>query len=62
MNCANCGKPLTRDEIGMTKKLVGRGAVDCCCYACLAARFRVTEAWLRKKAEEFREAGCSLFR
>ncbi|MBQ6175323.1 MAG: hypothetical protein IKS31_10585 [Clostridia bacterium] len=63
MTCAACGRgPLTRDEIGLTKKLINRGAEACYCLDCLAARFRVGREALAQMAEAFRDAGCTLFR
>ena len=62
MNCVACGKErLTRDEIGLTRKLVNRGAAECFCLRCLAERFRVTEEQLLELARAFRENGCTLF-
>ena len=60
-SCIRCGAPLTRDEIGLTKKLINRGTVEYLCYHCLAAHFQVTVDDLRRKVEEFREMGCTLF-
>ena len=60
--CRLCRAPLTRDEIGLTKKLVNRGCTECLCYACLAEHFDVTVEELRRKVEEFREMGCTLFK
>lgn len=59
--CRECGAPLTRDEVGLTKKLINRGAVEYLCYPCMAARFAVTVEALEKKVVEFREMGCTLF-
>lgn len=59
--CISCGGVLTRDDIGMTKKLINRGAKQFYCIACLAAYFEVSEAEVRKKLDEFREMGCTLF-
>ena len=56
-----CSAPLTRDEIGLTKKLINRGCTDFLCLHCLAAHFQVTAEDLRRKAAEFREMGCTLF-
>ncbi len=63
MTCASCGRgPLTRDEIGLTKKLISRGAAECLCLNCLAEKFRVSRDSLLRMAEAFRESGCTLFR
>ena len=59
--CRRCGAPLTRDEIGLTKKLINRGCTEFLCYPCLAERFDVTVDLLRDKVEQFREMGCTLF-
>ncbi len=59
--CLQCGSPLTRDEVGLTKKLINRGCTEFLCYGCLAKRFDVTVDLLREKVEQFREMGCTLF-
>ena len=59
--CALCGASLSPDEIGLTKKLINRGAVTFFCLPCLARRFDVPEEALRAKIREFREMGCTLF-
>ena len=62
MTCAACGRgPLTRDEQGLTKKLINRGATQCLCLDCLSAKFRVPREELLRMAEAFRESGCTLF-
>ena len=59
--CMRCAAPLTRDEVGLTKKLINRGATEYLCFACLAAHFQVTTDLLKQKVVEFREMGCTLF-
>ena len=59
--CKICGEPLTRDEIGLTKKLINRGCTEFLCISCLAAHFRVTKDVLHRKIQEFRDMGCTLF-
>ncbi|MDD6049799.1 MAG: hypothetical protein PUC00_00770 [Clostridiales bacterium] len=59
--CCQCGAPLTQDEVGLTKKLINRGATSYLCYPCLAQRFAVTVEVLQEKVNEFREMGCTLF-
>ncbi len=59
--CYRCGAPLSQDEIGLTKKLINRGAADFLCYGCMAEHFLVTAAELQEKARQFREMGCTLF-
>lgn len=60
-NCIRCGSPLTKNEIGLTKKLINRGTTEYLCYGCMAAHFAVTVDVLKKKVAEFREMGCTLF-
>lgn len=60
--CMQCGRPLERDEKALYRKLFNRGANRFLCLTCQAEHFRVTEALLREKIEEFRAYGCSLFR
>ena len=59
--CKNCSAELTRDEIGLTKKLINRGATEYLCLACLGKRFDMTEEECRTLIAHFREAGCHLF-
>lgn len=59
--CIICGRTLSRDEIGMTKKMINRGAERYFCLACLARKFDVSEEILQDKIRQFREMGCTLF-
>ncbi len=59
--CRVCGAPLSRDEIGLTKKTISRGASEYFCLACLADHFQVSQQQLREKIVQFREMGCLLF-
>ena len=60
-NCIRCGAPLTRDEIGLHKKLVNRGSTSFCCIHCLSEEFKIPEDKLRDLIEQYRRTGCSLF-
>ena len=60
--CYVCGKtPLTKNEIGLTKKLIDRKAMSFYCIDCLAEYLEVTSEELEAKNEEFKEEGCTLF-
>ncbi|MBQ3668512.1 MAG: DUF2197 domain-containing protein [Clostridia bacterium] len=59
--CAVCQKTLTRDEIGITKKLINRGAESFLCKECLARRFKIEVKDVDRLIENFRRDGCSLF-
>lgn len=62
-NCYVCGKaPLTKDEIGITKKIIDRRTTTFYCLPCLAEYLEVTEEELLAKIEEFKNEGCTLFK
>ncbi len=61
-NCYICAKKnLNKDEIGITKKLLGKNEKRSFCLACLAKQLEVTEEELIDKINEFKEEGCKLF-
>ena len=61
LTCITCGRPLVKDEVALTRKLINRGATQYLCIDCLAKKFEVTREDLEKKIEEFRQMGCTLF-
>lgn len=62
-NCYVCGKQgLSKDEIGLTKKLISKNTDKFYCMPCLAEYLEVTEEELLAKIEEFKEEGCTLFK
>ena len=61
VRCAGCGRGLTQDEAGLSRKLINRSTTQLFCLSCLSARFRVPEEKLLEMIERFREAGCTLF-
>ncbi len=61
--CYVCGKvPLTKDEIGLIKKIINKNAVTFYCLPCLAEYLEVTEEELLAKIEDFKNDGCTLFK
>ena len=54
--------PLSKDEIGLVKKLIDKKANQFYCLSCLAEYFEVTEEELLAKVEQFKEEGCTLFK
>lgn len=61
--CYVCGKsPLSKEEIGITKKLIDKKTVNFYCLTCLAKYFEVDEEELVAKIEEFKNEGCTLFK
>ena len=61
VKCTECGIHLTQDDIGLTKKLLGKTLTEYCCVHCISKRLNVSEQRLREKIEEFRKSGCTLF-
>ena len=61
MKCANCGRELSRNETGLSFKLINRNTRECFCLECLSKRFRTSPEHLLELAEHFRKAGCTLF-
>ena len=62
-SCYVCGKnPLTKDEIGICKKLIDKKTTMFYCLPCLAEQFEVSVEELEAKIEAFKEEGCTLFK
>lgn len=62
INCFSCGKKrLSRDEIGINKKMLGREVRQFLCLDCLANHLEVTTDELLAIIEDFKEQGCILF-
>ena len=60
--CVSCGKkPLLKNEVGITKKLLGENTQVYYCLDCLAEYLDVTVQDIEDKIEEFKEQGCKLF-
>lgn len=62
MNCPVCRKPVEPVAAALTKKIVGPDAAEVRCLACLAAKFKTTEARLLDAARRYRDGGCTMFR
>ena len=60
--CAYCDKEkLSKDEIGLNKKLIHRQIKRMMCLTCMAAYFETTEEVLKEMIEGFKRQGCALF-
>ncbi|TAL39057.1 MAG: hypothetical protein EPN93_03000 [Spirochaetes bacterium] len=61
-NCYVCGKQdLSKNEIGLIKKLIDKDAKRYYCIDCLSEFLEVDTEFLLAKVEEFKEQGCILF-
>ena len=61
-NCKKCGKELSGNDIGLTKKLINRGSNEFLCIDCIAEKFDCTKELLEEKIRQFKESGCTLFK
>lgn len=59
--CIQCGKSLTYNEIGATKKFLNRGSREFLCFRCLGDKLNLAQEDMERKIEEFKLQGCSLF-
>lgn len=61
-DCYICGKKnISKNEIGLTKKLMGKNSKNFYCLSCLAEQLEVTTEELQNKIEEFKNEGCKYF-
>lgn len=61
-NCYNCSKEnLSKNEVGLTKKLLDKDIKRFYCLDCLAEYLDVDTEFLIVKIEEFKEQGCKQF-
>jgi hypothetical protein len=62
MDCFICGKrDLSRNEIGLNKKLIGKDVQKFHCLSCLAEYLGVTVDELQERIQDFKDSGCILF-
>lgn len=60
--CCICGAtPLSRDVVGINKKLRSPKIDQFYCFACLADYIGVDVETILAKIEQFKEEGCTLF-
>lgn len=59
--CLECNKNLTKDEIGLSKKMLGRNTKQFLCLECLSNYLNTDTEILIEKIEQFKEEGCTLF-
>lgn len=59
--CYECGLGVSRDTIGINKKLLGSKTRKILCLTCLATFLDCTEEDLRELIEDLKERGCTSF-
>ena len=59
--CAACEKHLTKDEVALSNKMLGRKTKELYCVDCLAELLDCERDDLEIKIMEFKEQGCALF-
>lgn len=60
--CISCGmENLSKNTIGINKKLLGEKVENFYCTDCLAEYLGVSKQDIMDKIEEFKEQGCKLF-
>ena len=59
--CSDCGKRLSKDEVALSQKMLGRAIIEFFCIDCLATYLECDRDDLEIKIQEFKEQGCTLF-
>lgn len=59
--CYYCQQELSKDDIGLCKKLLGKKIKQFFCRMHLAEVLDTDEEALTEKIEQFKEEGCTLF-
>jgi uncharacterized protein YlaI len=60
--CMKCDRELVKTDIALHKKIVNRTAQEYMCISCLAEYFKTTVEDLESMIEDFKRAGCTMFR
>ena len=62
IECVACGKKsLSKNEVGINKKLLGMKSENFYCLECLADFLEVEPQDILDKIEDFKNDGCKLF-
>ena len=61
IRCIQCGKILSKDEVALCKKLLGKNTKQFLGLDCLSAFLNTDSEILLQKIEQFKEEGCTLF-
>ena len=55
--CTNCSKDLAKDEIALSKKMLGKNTKQYLCLDCLSEYLNTDKEILVEKIEQFNEEG-----
>lgn len=62
IDCAYCdNENLSKDEIGLNKKLIHHQVERMMCFACISEYFETPEEEMKEMVKEFKRQGCELF-
>lgn len=62
IDCFICGKEsLSRNVVGLNKKLIGRNIDKSHCINCLSDYLEISIEDLEERIQEFKNSGCTLF-
>ena len=61
IECCVCSRTLVKDEIALSKKLLGIDTEDYYCIDCMSEYLECKKEDLEIKIQEFKEQGCTLF-
>lgn len=59
--CIDCNKDLSKEEVALNKKMLGKNTRQHLCLSCLGEYLNTDREMLLKKIEYFKEEGCILF-
>lgn len=62
IKCVVCGENVEKVSKALCQKLFDRKTKKIMCLSCLSNELEVEESALLEKAEEFKKAGCTLFK
>jgi hypothetical protein len=59
--CCDCDKNLSKDEVALSRKMLGRNIESFFCLECLAIYLEYDVASLKENILKFKAQGCTLF-
>lgn len=59
--CIDCSEKLSKDETGLSRKMLGSDITEFYCVGCLAQYLDCDRDDLVTKIQEFKEQGCAQF-